>query len=121
MISELQARQQEIGPPPPNSAASDPCHVVAKSLTYLQNQQERMNYPEYRRQGLAITSCHVESTIKQLNDRVKGTEMFWTDDGAEALVQLSADLLCDSAPLDGFWSRRAAKLTGFRAYQRSKT
>jgi hypothetical protein len=121
VISELQARQHEIGPPIPNSTESDPRNVVAKSLTYLQNQQDRMNYPEYRRQGLAITSCHVESTIKQLNYRVKGTEMFWTDDGAEALLQLSADLLCDSAPLDGFWSRRAAKFTGFRAYQRSKT
>ena len=121
VIAALQARQEVLGSPLPDGAESDPRRVVAKSLTYLQNQQQRMNYPEYRRQGLAITSCHIESTIKQLNYRVKGSEMFWTDDGAEALLQLSADLLCDSAPLDGFWSRRAAKMTGFRAYCRSKT
>ena len=56
--------------------------MVATSLTYLQNQCPRMNYPEHRKQGLAITSCHIESTVKQLNYRVKGSEMFWTDAGA---------------------------------------
>ena len=121
VIAELQARQQELGTPLPEHPDSDPRKVVQRSLTYLQNQSARMNYPEYRRQGLAITSCHIESTIKQLNYRVKGTEMFWTDDGAEALLQLSADLLCDSRPLDGFWSRRATRMTGYRTYTRSKT
>ena len=95
--------------------------MVATSLTYLQNQRTRMNYPEYRRQGLAITSCHIESTVKQLNYRVKGSEMFWTDEGAEALLQLSADLLCDSRPLDTFWTRRATRMTGYRTYSRSAT
>lgn len=121
VIAELQARQQELGLPLPEDSDSDPRQVVHKSLTYLQNQAARMNYPEYRRLGLAITSCHIESTIKQLNYRIKGSEMFWTDDGAETLLQLSADLLCDSCPLDDFWSRRAARMTGCRTYTRSKT
>jgi hypothetical protein len=121
VIAELQIRQQELGPPLPEHSETDPRKVVAKSLTYLQNQCTRMNYPEYRRQGLAITSCHIESTVKQLNYRVKGSEMFWTDDGVEALLQLSADLLSDSRPLDTFWSRRAARMTGYRTYSRSVT
>jgi hypothetical protein len=78
-----------------------------------------MNYPDYRKQGLAITSCHIESTIKQLNYRVKGSEMFWSEDGAEALLQLSADLLSDSCPLDTFWTRRTERMTGCRNYKRS--
>ena len=119
VIAELQARQQELGPALKEYPESDPRRVVAKSLTYLQNQSSRMNYPEYRRRGLAITSCHVESTVKQLNFRVKGSEMFWTDDGAEALLQLSADLLCDSRPLDTYWNRRATRMTGYRTYARS--
>jgi hypothetical protein len=119
VILQLQVRQQELGPPLPEHSDADPRKVVAKSLTYLQNQCLRMNYPEYRRQGLAITSCHIESTVKQLNYRVKGSEMFWTDDGAEALLQLSADLLSDSRPLDTFWDRRAARMTGYRRYSRS--
>jgi hypothetical protein len=120
VIAELQARQQELGQPLAEDSETAPRKVVAKSLTYLQNQHTRMNYPEYRKQGLAITSCHIESTIKQLNFRVKGSEMFWTDDGVEAILQLSADLLCDSRPLDGFWQRRAARMTGCRAYTHSK-
>jgi hypothetical protein len=119
VIAELQIRQRELGPPLPEDSETEPRKVVARSLTYLQNQSARMNYPEYRRQGLAITSCHVESTVKQLNYRVKGSEMFWTDEGAEALLQLSADLLSDSRPLDTLWSRRAARMTGYRMYARS--
>ena len=119
VIAELQVRQQELGLPLKEHSETDPRKVVAKSLTYLQNQCTRMDYPEYRRQGLAITSCHIESTVKQLNYRVKGSEMFWTDDGVEALLQLSADLLCDSRPLDTFWNRRAARMTGYRTYARS--
>ena len=35
---------------------SDPRQVVSKSLTYLENNRTRMNYPEYRRQGLPTMS-----------------------------------------------------------------
>jgi hypothetical protein len=121
VITELQIRQQELGLPYAEHSETDPRKVIAKSLTYLQNQCARMNYPEYRRQGLAITSCHIESTVKQLNYRVKGSEMFWSDEGAEALLQLSADLLSDSRPLDQFWNRRSARMTGYRTYSRSVT
>ena len=47
-----------------------------------------MKYDEYRRLGLPITSSHVESTVKPFNRRVKGTEKFWSEEGAEALLQL---------------------------------
>lgn len=70
VIAELQIRQQELGLPLKEHSETDPRKVVAKSLTYLQNQCTRMDYPEYRRQGLAITSCHIESTVKQLNYRM---------------------------------------------------
>jgi hypothetical protein len=36
-----------------------------------------MNDPEYRRLGLPISRAPVESVIKQLNRRVKGSEKFW--------------------------------------------
>jgi len=38
----------------------------------------------YRREGLPITSTLVESLIKQVNQRMKGTEKFWARGGAEA-------------------------------------
>jgi len=56
------------------------------------NQRGRMNYPQYRKQGLPITSTLIESTIKQINRRVKGTEKFW-DHGIEPMLALVADHL----------------------------
>ena len=80
-----------------------------------------MNYPEYGRQGLPITSSHIESTNKLLNHRVKGTEKFWSRRGAEAMLQLKADTLSDTAPLDTFWRNRPKRMTGQRVCTRSKS
>ena len=74
-----------------------------------------MHYDEYRRLGLPITSSHVESTIKQVNRRVKGTEKFW-DQGAEPLLQLVADHLSETRPLAIFWRQRPRKLSSTRCH-----
>jgi len=116
VIAELAARAVELGAPPPDAAETDPRQIVAETLTYLTNQQSRMNYPAYRRMGLPITSSHIESTIKQINQRVKGSEKCWTESGGEALLQLRADQLSDTGPLDVFWTRRAEGATGTRNY-----
>lgn len=117
VIGELQTRQQELGLPQEGDVETHPRKVVAEALGYLVNQQGRMQYAEYRRRGLPITSAYIESTIKQVNRRVKGTEKFWTEGGAEALLQLSADYLSDRAPLDRFWQDRSTQRTGYRCYQ----
>jgi hypothetical protein len=42
----------------------------------------------------------MESLVKEMNYRVKGTEMFWNDpDGAEAILQVRAASLCDDERL----------------------
>jgi hypothetical protein len=64
-------------------------------------------------------SSHVASTVQQFNQRVKGTEKFWTEQGAEALWQLRADYLSDDEPQEGFWQHRQAAATGQRRYRRS--
>jgi hypothetical protein len=116
VIAELAARAVELGAPPDNAADTDPRQIVAEALTYLTNQQSRMNYPTYRRMGLPITSSHIESTIKQINQRVKGSEKFWAEFGGEALLQLRSDQLSDTRPLDIFWLRRTERATGTRTY-----
>jgi len=74
---------------------------------YLRNNRRRMDYPRYRREGLPITSSPMESLIKQINHRVKGTEMFWNDPaGAEAILQIRAASLCDDGRLDDYLRRR---------------
>ena len=51
---------------------------------------------QYRRQGLPITTAWMESLVKEINYRVKGTEMFWNEPkGAEAILQIRAAALCD--------------------------
>jgi len=116
VINELAIRLQELGQPTDDDGETSPRRIVAKTLTYLQNQQSRMNYPEYRRLGLPITSAHMESTVKQLNRRLKGSEKFWADDGVEAMLQLTADELSTSQPLIPFWKERSEKQTGYRTY-----
>lgn len=118
VIAEVAARAVELGPLPSDASETDPRQIVADTLTYLTNQQSRMNYPAYRQAGLPITSSPVESTVKQINQRVKGSEKFWSAAGGEALLQLRADQLSDTDPLDLFWIHRARQATGTRIYDR---
>ena len=113
VIEELSLRQAELGSPTPDESETSPRNIVRQALTYIQNQQSRMNYPEYRKQGLPITSAHMESTVKEMNRRIKGSEKFWGEAGAEAMLQMKADTLCDSQPLDTFWEDRHDTRTGF--------
>jgi hypothetical protein len=112
VIAELAQRQQELGLPREDDGETSPRKIVHATLTYLQNQHSRMDYPRYRKLGLPITSSLMESTVKQLNQRIKGTEKFWTDAGAEAVLQMKADTLSDSDPLSDFWTRRQSQATG---------
>ncbi len=116
VIAQLRLRQEEVGLPEKDEPDHSARKIVADALRYLTNQQSRMRYDAYRREGLPITSSHIESTIKQINRRVKGTEKFWNTSGAEALLQLSADYLCETAPLAPFWRNRHSNATGHRHY-----
>jgi hypothetical protein len=115
LLAAVQVRSDELGPPLPDDDAS-PAAIVAKTLGYLQNQRPRMKYAEYRRLGLPITSSHIESTIKQINRRLKGSEKFWHQ-GADPLLQLAADNLSDTHALDRFWNNRRKRLQPMRCYQ----
>lgn len=119
VIVALGARQSELGAPEPDDAETSPRVVVADALTYLRNNAPRMAYPDYRQAGLPITSSHMESTVKLFNRRVKGTEKFWSEAGAEAILQLRADYLSETEPLEQFWRDRQSSATGRRRYRRS--
>jgi hypothetical protein len=116
VLTALQARQAELRPPGPDEPNTSPQQVVAWTLTYLGNQQDKMHYEAYRRQGLPITSGLMESVVRQINRRVKGTEKFWSEKGAEAL-QLRADQLSEDQPLEAFWQRRQEVAMGQRRYR----
>lgn len=115
LIAAVAARSAELGPPGKDDKTS-PAALVAKTLGYLKNQRRRMKYAKYRKLGLPITSSHIESTIKQINRRVKGTEKFWHQ-GAEPLLQLAADHLSETLAFDRFWTSRRQHLPRTRRYQ----
>ena len=119
VIAELAQRQADLGVPESSDGETSPRRLVAEALTYLQNHKDKMRYDEYRQQGLPITSSHMESLMKQINQRVKGTEKFWCEQGAEAVLQLRGDVLSDDRPLDAFWERREASQSGQRPYRRA--
>ena len=116
IIEELVERQTTVGLPGDEQAEGTPRQRIAETLGYLRNQQSRTKYAEYRRRGLPITSCYIESTIKQINRRVKGTEKFWSS-AAEEILQLTADHISETDQVQVFWRNRPSKLTAMRCYQ----
>lgn len=95
--------------------ADDPRAILAQTLGYLEHNQHRMDYPSYRRDGLPITSSAMESTVKQFNRRVKGTEKFWGQEGAEAILQLRAAFLSEDGRLERH--QRSHACSPFRTYK----
>lgn len=103
LLSQVRAAAAELAKL--GSAASDRQRTISEALTYITNNRERMDYPEYRRLGLPISSAPVESTIKQINRRVKGSEKFWLEGGAEAMLQLRAAQLSEDDRWQTTWAR----------------
>jgi len=109
VIADLEVRlaQREPHTGTGKLPATDPREVLRRTIGYLRNNQERMNYTEYRKQGLPVTSSMVESLIKEVNYRVKGTEKFWDNpEGAEAILQLRAAALSDDDRLATYLQSR---------------
>lgn len=119
ILPELEARSAELGPPPEGCGESDPRQLVFESLRYLRNGASRMRYDDYRRRGLPIMTSAVESMIKQINRRVKGSEKFWSEPGAEAILQLRADYLSETEPMRRFWDRRQDEANGMRGARKT--
>jgi hypothetical protein len=100
VLEEPRVWQAKLGEGPEGAADNDPRKILATTINYLANNQSRMKYPEYRQQGLPVTTAWMESLVKEMNYRVKGTEMFWNDpEGAEAILQVRAAALCDDERL----------------------
>jgi hypothetical protein len=105
LIASLRKAASAVGDPPADAVDNDPRKIVRETLGYVRNNRERMDYPRYRRLGLPTSSAPVESTIKQINRRVKGSEKFWLNGGAEAILQLRAAYLSEDDRASAYWSR----------------
>jgi hypothetical protein len=107
VIAELREHQRRIGLPAKDCEKTDPRKVLADAVGYFQNNVARMDYPAYRQRGLPTTSAHMESFVKEINARVKGTEKFWNDGASgEAILQIRVAVLCDDDRLSSFLHSR---------------
>ncbi|MCC6494356.1 MAG: hypothetical protein IT424_15195 [Pirellulales bacterium] len=110
VIGELDQHQGRLGPPPDDATAGNPREQLRLRRGYLENNRQRMHYDEYRRQGLPTTSAWIESAVKEMNCRVKGTVMFRNNpDGTEPILHIRAAALSDDDRLPRFLARRSGR------------
>ena len=114
VLLELESLRTGLGPVEEKDPHEHPRRVVARTLEYVRANAGRMDYPRYRKEGLPTSSALIESLIKQFNQRVKGSEKFWIDSRAEAVLQVRAAYLNqDDRALDIYRGRgRRARAVG---------
>jgi hypothetical protein len=96
MLTDMRRYQETLGPPPQDGNEKDSRRILSEAITYFTNNASRMDYPRYRTEGLQMTSAYMESFVKEINYRVKGTDKFWNDgDSAKAILQLRSAKLSD--------------------------
>ena len=68
---------------------------------YFERHQRRMQYHQFREEGLPIGSGTVESGVKQFKQRLCGTGMRWQEDNANRMLVIRAAVL--SNQFDALW------------------
>lgn len=116
VASELQQHQTILGDPPKDASPDDPREAIRTTLVYYQNQCSRMDYPRYRRLGYPLTSSLMESMVKQIGRRIKGSEKFWSASGGDEMLALRGDFTSDDDRLGQFLSQFTSPTDGTRAY-----
>ncbi|MEW5980707.1 MAG: ISKra4 family transposase, partial [Acidobacteriota bacterium] len=82
--------------------------LKSKALGYFRNNRDRMAYDEHLAKGFPIASGVIESACNSLiNIRMEGAGMFWSTDGAEAILKLRGVFLDDL--WDEFWAFRTKR------------
>ena len=85
-------------------AHSPTCEEAGNCADYIENNRSRMRYPEFRAQGLCVGSGVIESGCRTVVGRLKRSGMFWTVDGANAILALRCCVL--SGNYEDFWAER---------------
>lgn len=112
VLAELERQQTRLGLPEEDTLEDDPREQLRKVIGYFENNRKQMKYDAYRRAGLPTTSAWMESAVKEINYRCKGTEMFWNHPtGAEAILQIRAASLSDDDRLVRFLTKRPGVAT----------
>jgi uncharacterized protein UPF0236 len=75
---------------------------------YLDNNRQRMRYPQFHAQGLCTSSGVLEAGCRvAIGQRLKQSGMLWSEHGANAIIALRCTKL--SGRFEDFWERRAER------------
>ena len=108
VIRRLSAEAAALGPVRESDGEQHPRRVLAREVGYFERNQGHMDYPAYLKKGWPIGSGNTEAGVKQFNKRVKGTDQFWSDDGAEAILALRGLWVSQDRRWERYWLSRAA-------------
>lgn len=79
---------------------------IRTEANYFKDNKERMQYPQFRKQGLFVGSGVIEAGCKTVLGRLKQSGMFWTVRGANAIIALRCCQL--SGKFEDYWETRRA-------------
>ena len=86
-------------------AHASSCEEAGKCADYIDKNRSRMRYPEFRAQGLCVGSGVVEAGCRTMvAGRVKRSGMYWTVNGANAILALRCCVL--SGNYEDYWAER---------------
>ena len=91
-------------PAPADAGVAD---ELRKLVNYFADNEDRTDYPEYRRHGWDIGSGPTEAACKVVGARLKGSGMRWVTEGAARVAPLRALYLSGPEVWDAFWGLAA--------------
>lgn len=103
LLSMLGDLSSTAGEPGPNDPPAHPRKVLSSNVGYFTKHQSHMDYPNYRSKGWPIGSGIIESGVKRYGKRLKGTEQFWSINGAEAIMALRTLWLNEDEESKHYW------------------
>lgn len=92
---------------------NEDCEAMRVEIAYLRKHGEagRLKYPTFRKLGIPLGSGAIESGIRRvINQRMKGSGLFWREGNAEAMLQVRAQVIA---------RRWDARLAAMRKHEKS--
>jgi hypothetical protein len=109
LLEKLAGLSDQAGVPLESDPKTHPRRVLADNLGYFTRHRDQIDYAAYRANGWPIGSGITESGVKLFGKRVKGTEQFWSVDGAEAILALRSKWLSEDEESAYYWLGRLPK------------
>jgi hypothetical protein len=109
LLDRLRELSAQAGEPLETDGPGHPRRVLSTNIGYFQRHRDHTDYPAYRAKGWPIGSGITESGVKLFGKRVKGTEQFWSVQGAEAILALRSTWLSEDERSTYYWLGRPPK------------